>query len=109
MVHLDRKPNVITLCGSTKFKKEFEEENRRLTLQGNIVISVAFFAHKGDKVTDKEKRFLDRMHLRKIDLANEIFVINKDGYLGRSARREIKYARMKGKRILWLEPSKAWP
>ena len=96
---------VITLCGSTRFKEEFLEAQKRLTLEGNIVISVGLFGHSGDDVvwTEGVKDMLDRQHLAKIDLADEIFVINVGGYIGDSTRREIAYAEFKGKTISYLE------
>ena len=96
---------VITLCGSTRFKDEFLEAQKRLTLEGNIVISVGLFGHSGDDVvwTEGVKDMLDRQHLAKIDLADEIFVINVGGYIGDSTRREIAYAEFKGKTITYLE------
>ena len=101
---------VITLCGSTRFKEEFLEVQKRLTLEGNIVVSVGLFGHSGDDVvwTEGVKDMLDRQHLAKIDLADEIFVINVGGYIGDSTRREIAYAEFKGKTIAYLEePKKA--
>ena len=86
------KPKVITLCGSTKFKNEFEQKNKELTLAGNIVISVGLFGHSGDIITAYQKLMLDDLHKRKIDMADAIYVINKDGYIGRSTLSEIKYA-----------------
>ena len=73
------KYRIITLCGSTRFREEFIEEQKRLTLEGNIVISVGLFGHSGDDEVwrDKTKEMLDDMHKRKIDLADEIFVITK--------------------------------
>ena len=96
---------VITLCGSTRFKEEFLEAQKRLTLEGNIVISVGLFGHSGDDVVWAEgvKDMLDRQHLAKIDLADEIFVINVGGYIGDSTRREIAYAEFKDKTISYLE------
>ena len=72
---------VITLCGSTRFKDAFMEAQKRLTLEGNIVISVGLFGHSGDNEvwTEGIKEMLDDMHLRKIDMADEIFVINVGG------------------------------
>lgn len=98
-----RKFKVITLCGSTRFKKEFEKINKRLTLEGNVVISVACFGHAGDTITQEQKQLLDNIHLQKIEMADEIFVINKDGYIGQSTTREIKYAQSIGKTIRYLE------
>ena len=99
---------VITLCGSTRFKEEFLEAQKRLTLEGNIVISVGLFGHSGDDEvwTEGVKDMLDRQHLAKIDLADEIFVINVGGYIGDSTRREIAYAEFKGKTIMYMENSK---
>lgn len=96
---------VITLCGSTKFKDEFLKEQKRLTLEGNIVISVGMFGHSGDKEVwdDGVKEMLDRMHKAKIDMADEIFVINKGGYIGSSTRSEIEYAKKTGKAINYME------
>jgi len=101
------KPKVVTLCGSTKFKTEFEAKNRELTLAGNIVISVACFGHSGDTFTDEQKVLLDEIHKRKIDLADAIYVINKDGYIGASTRSEIEYAKAHGKEIIFMEAQNA--
>ena len=99
------KYKVITLCGSTRFKDAFLEAQKRLTLQGNIVISVGLFGHSGDEEVWAEgtKEMLDDIHLRKIDLADEIFVINVGGYIGESTRREIEYAEATGKIVRYLE------
>ena len=96
---------VITLCGSTRFKDTFMEVQKRLTLQGCIVISVGLFGHAGDEEvwTEGTKEMLDDMHKRKIDMADEIFVINVDGYIGSSTRSEIEYARKTGKPVRYLE------
>lgn len=103
---------VITLCGSTRFKDAFLEAQKRLTLEGNIVISVGLFGHSGDSEvwenTDegtltKTKEMLDDMHKRKIDMADEIFVINVGGYIGSSTKSEIEYAIATGKEVKYLE------
>jgi hypothetical protein len=97
---------IITLCGSTKFRDEFIAEQKRLTLEGNIVISVGLFGHSGDSEvwTEDTKIMLDDMHKRKIDLADEIFVINAGGYIGSSTRSEIEYALKAGKTVKYLLP-----
>lgn len=96
---------IITLCGSTRFKEQFMEVQKQLTLEGCIVISVGMFGHSGDNEVWKPgvKEMLDDMHLRKIDLADEILVINVGGYIGESTRREIDYATKTGKKINYLE------
>ena len=98
--------NVITLCGSTRFRAEYERVQKELTLQGNIVISVGLFGHSGDDEVWKDgvKEMLDEMHLAKIDMADEIFVINPGGYVGQSTSREIAYARNRGKTVKSLCP-----
>lgn len=99
------KYKVITLCGSTRFKDAFLEVQKRLTLEGNIVISVGLFGHSGDNEAWVEgtKEMLDDMHKRKIDMADEIFVINVGGYIGDSTRSEIEYAKKTDKSIHYLE------
>ena len=103
---------VVTLCGSTKFKDEFLRVQKELTLKGNIVISVGLFGHSGDNevwenmdegTLTKTKEMLDDMHKRKIDMADEIFVINVDGYIGESTKSEIEYAKSLGKKVNYLE------
>ena len=99
------KYKIITLCGSTKFRDEYLAAQKRLTLEGNIVISVGLFGHSGDDEVWNEstKEMLDDMHLRKIDLADEIFVINVGGYIGSSTKNEIEYAKKSGKGVRYLE------
>lgn len=103
---------VITLCGSTRFKNEFMEAQKELTLQGNIVISVGMFGHAGDSevwenmdegTLTRTKEMLDDMHKRKIDMSDEIFVINVGGYIGESTKSEIEYAKVHGKVVRYLE------
>ncbi|WP_029071032.1 hypothetical protein [Kandleria vitulina] len=98
---------VVTLCGSTRFKNEFMEVQKQLTLEGNIVISVGLFGHSGDSAVwenmdegtlTKTKEMLDDMHKRKIDMADEIFVINVNGYIGDRTRYEIEYEKAHGRR-----------
>lgn len=99
------KYKVKTLCGSTRFKEEFIKAQKDLTLQGNIVISVGLFGHSGDNEvwTDDTKEMLDDMHKRKIDMADEIFVINVNGYIGASTKSEIEYAKRNGKIVRYLQ------
>ena len=104
---------IITLCGSTRFKDEFMKAQKDLTLKGNIVISVGLFGHAGDEevwedmdegTLTKTKEMLDDMHKRKIDMSDEIFVINVDGYIGESTKSEIEYAQKHNKKVNYLEP-----
>ena len=75
----------------------------KLTLLGNIVISVGCFGHSGDTFTEEQKVMLDDIHKRKIDMSDAIYVINKDGYIGASTRSEIKYAIAHGKQVILME------
>ncbi len=99
------KYKVITLCGSTRFKNAFMEVQKRLTLEGNIVISVGLFGHSGDEEVwaPGTNEMLDDMHNRQIDMADEIYVINVGGYIGYSTRSEIEYAQASGKTVRYLE------
>ena len=103
---------VITLCGSTRFKDEFMEAQKRLTLEGNIVISVGLFGHSVDNevwenmdegTLTRTKQMLDDMHKRKIDMADEIYVINVGWYICTSTKSEIEYAKATGKTVRYLE------
>ena len=98
------KPKLICLCGSTKFKDEYEKITMEESLNGNIVLSVGCFAHHDDiRLSKGEKNILDKLHMEKIDMADEVFVINVKGYIGESTRNEIKYAKNIGKPIRFLE------
>ncbi len=98
------KYNIITLCGSIKFKTEFMKVQEQLTLDGNIVFMPNFFnTIKKDEMNIETKRMLDRMHKQKIDMSDEIYVINFGKYIGESTKAEIEYAKTKGKKISYLE------
>ena len=105
------KYKVVTLCGSVRFKDAFMEAQKRLTLAGNIVISVGLFDVPAITATEpssednltKIKEMLDDMHKRKIDMSDEIYVINVDGYIGPTTQSEIEYAKVTGKTVRYLE------
>lgn len=109
------RPRVVCLCGSTRFYDQFQAANFRETMAGRIVLSVGFYPHGGFEsktlhggdvgVTPEEKVALDVLHKRKIDLADEVFVLNVGGYIGDSTRSEVDHARRTGKPIRWLEAS----
>lgn len=97
---------VITLCGSTKFKKQFEEVNAKLTIQGHVVISLGFFEQsEGIEITPEQEALFELIHYKKIDLADEIFVIDVNNYIGESTRKEMEYAKRKGKAITYYSSS----
>ena len=104
------RPKIVCLCGSTRFKESFDEAAYHETMHGHIVLSVGFFMHAtgnrhGDGIgcTPEQKIKLDELHRRKIDLCDEILVLNVNGYIGDSTRSEINYAVMHGKPIRYLE------
>lgn len=97
---------VITLCGSTKYKKQFEDVNAFLTLQGNIVLSLCFFEQsEGIHITEEQAKLFEDIHFRKIDMSDEIFVVDVDGYIGKSTRKEIEYAKKKKKEVRYYSNS----
>jgi hypothetical protein len=105
------KPTIVCLCGSTRFYEHFQRANYEFTMAGKIVLSVGFYPHSQKQVhgedlgcTAEQKIALDELHKRKIDLANEVFVLNVGGYIGNSTRSEIDYAKATGKPISYLEP-----
>jgi len=95
------KRKIITLCGSTRFKEEFELANKKWTADGYIVLSVGVFGHmlsedeKKVLFSEERKKDLDKLHLDKIDMSDAIYVVTRDGYIGESTQNEIDYARMK--------------
>lgn len=98
------KPTVVCLCGSTRFVEAYATVNREETLAGRIVLSVGAF--KSDELTVANKVSLDQLRFRKIDMADEVFVINAGGYIGTSTAREIDYAEQQNKKIRYLEQPK---
>lgn len=103
------RPEVVVLCGSTRFKDQFNAVNARLTLEGKVVLSLGVFGHVDMPHVDwstegtEMKIMLDRLHKAKIDLADRVFIINPGGYIGESTRSEIDYALSYGKPIQYLE------
>ena len=104
---INKKYNIITLCGSIKFKDEFMKVQEKLTLDGNIVLTPNFFNNiKKENIDEKTKKMLDEMHKQKIDMSDEIYVINVGRYIGESTKNEIEYAKARGKKISYLESIK---
>jgi len=102
-------PEIVVLCGSTRFYNEFEKQNLRLTLEGKIVLSIGIVTSSDLDlgISEEDKNMLDELHKRKIDLADRVFILNKDGYVGESTRSEIDYAQLLGKPIDYLEEESA--
>jgi hypothetical protein len=104
------KPTVVCLCGSTRFWRAFRHYGLKEILNGRIVLSIGLaasdavaLAHPDTAANAARKAMLDELHLRKIDLADEILVLNVGGYIGESTSREIAYAYEHGKRVRYIE------
>lgn len=100
---MNNKYKVITLCGSIKFKDKFLQIQEKLTLDKNIVLTPNFFTNITEEIPAETKKMLDKMHRQKIDMSDEILVININGYIGENTKSEIKYAKENGKIIKYLE------
>ncbi len=110
-------PKIVCLCGSTRFYDQFQRANYQETMAGNVVLSVGFYRHYVESVektrtefhgenigcTAEQKVLLDELHKRKIDLADEVLVLNVGGYIGESTRSEIEYAEFLGMPVRYLE------
>lgn len=101
---------IMCLCGSTRFKDEFEKAAAELSLRGYIGLSLGVFGKSGDyerydidENDEKLREQLDDMHKQRIEMSDAIYVVNPSGYVGESTKREIEYARSLGKDVLWLE------
>ena len=99
------KPEIVCICGSTRFKDEWSYWRQRFTCNGKIVLAIEIVTSKDMVTTDPElKSRLDELHKRKIDLADRVFILNVEGFIGDSTRSEIEYADRFGKPIEYLEP-----
>ncbi|MFD5427704.1 hypothetical protein [Streptomyces sp. NPDC127084] len=98
------RPEIVCICGSTRFVDEMHAANRDLTFAGVIVVAPG---EADGPVTDEQKTVLDALHLRKIDLADRVLVVNPGGYIGESTSREIDYAHATGKPISFTDPTPA--
>ena len=115
------RPRIVCLCGSTRFYEAFQQANYKETMAGNIVLSVGFYRPAPQSESEKtryqgthgeswgctpeQKIALDVLHKQKIDMADEILVLNVGGYIGESTTSEVSHAISKGKVIRWLEPN----
>lgn len=97
------KPRIVCLCGSSRFKEAFEQAAETETLAGRIVLSLGIFSRaKGVELTEEQVALQHWLHRHRIDLADELLVVNPGGYVGKSTQDEIDYARAQGKTVRWL-------
>jgi hypothetical protein len=107
-------PTIVCLCGSTRFWRTFQQASLEETMAGRIVLSIGAASGTDDEhfgnlprdEYDRVKTMLDELHLRKIDLADEVLILNVGGYIGESTARELAYARKLGKVVRFLEPER---
>lgn len=98
---------VVTLLGSsTKFKDEFRRLEKELTFKGCIAISLGFLNEEGCSVTPEQKKLMEAMMYQKIRMADEVLVVNKNGYIGKTTANEIRYAESIGKPVRYLYKGK---
>jgi hypothetical protein len=108
------RPEIVVLCGSTRFVDEFNRQRKTLTEQGYIVLSIEVVTTQSREVDPQHadpdlKGRLDELHKRKIDVADWVFVLNVGGYIGESTRSEVEYAERIGRPIRYLEPAASTP
>jgi len=101
------KRNIVCLCGSTRFKDAFELANKEESIKGNIVLTVAMFGHiEGLDMNGEDKKMFDTLHMDKIELSNEVLILDVDNYIGESTRNELNHAIKLGKKIRYLSKEK---
>ena len=100
-----RRPTVVTICGSTKFKRQMLDAARQMTLEGKIVLTPFVFVHaEALTISDQDKAGLDELHWRKIDMSDEVHIVNPYGEpLGESTKKEVDYAHQEGKEITYSD------
>lgn len=100
----DNRPTIICLCGSTKFKSDFERVAREQTLKGRIVLTLALFSRADGETLDSDQRILlQHLHRHKIKMSDEILVVNRDGYISSSTQSDIEFAQSSGKLVEYME------
>lgn len=100
------RPEIVCLCGSTRFEDEMRAANLDLTLAGAVVVAPCFFPRSGERApTDEQRAALGALHLSKIDLADRVLVVNPGGYVGEATSREIAHARATGKPVAFTHPA----
>lgn len=94
---------IITVCGSLRFYKEMMDITEKMELQRNCMLVPIYNPSKASKddFTEKEALILDEMHKERIKLADAILVVNVDGYIGNSTKKEIEFAKSLNKEIIY--------
>lgn len=113
LMEVTTRPTIICLCGSTRFSEAFQRANFEMTLAGKIILTIGcdtkcdddLFSEMSPDDLVNLKKGLDTLHFRKIDMADEVLILNVDGYIGESTSKELAYAKAMGKRVRFLEGS----
>lgn len=92
---------IITLCGSLKFQKEMMIMAEKMALEGNCILTPVYPIIENCQRTDEQLEKLKKAHFKRIELSDEILVINKNNYMGNSTKLEIEYAKKLGKKIMY--------
>ena len=93
---------VITICGSTRFKEELIRAVGELTHAGWLVFPVGV-TEKSRVITPEIKTMLNDIHQQKIRMSEAVYVVNKDGYIGKSTSEEIRYAKLWKRTVYYME------
>ena len=98
----DNRPDIACVCGSTRFKDEYLELHKQLTLAGIVYVSVGFFGHQERiEPTPIEKAVLDALHMYKVQMSDYLVIVDIDGYIGESTAKEIEYGKLLGKQVYY--------
>ena len=98
------KVKVITICGSMRYAKEMMKISEELELKKGYAVIQCVYNVDGLKYEGVDASILDKIHRKKIDISDAIYVVNIDGYIGNSTKKEIEYAMNNGKEVLYHEP-----
>ena len=94
---------VITICGSMRYSKEMMKIAEELELKDGYADIQCVYNVDGQKYEGIYASILDKIHRKKIDISDAIYVVNIDGYIGNSTRNEIEYAKNNGKEVIYHE------
>lgn len=101
--HNEAKLPIVTLCGSMKFQHRMNKVAKKMTLEGNVVLTPCIMGFDPEKLTAAQHETLDQIHRQKIDMCDYVLIINVGGYYGNNTKEEIEYARSIGKEVRFLE------
>lgn len=94
---------VVTICGSMRYSKEMIKISEELEIKQGYAVIQCVYSVEGLKCEGVDASMLAKIHRRKIDISDGIYVVNIDGYIGKSTRNEIEYAIKNGKDVMYHE------